>query len=81
MISRNAGSFFIAWGMSLAASLGVGLLMGFINAVLGWIPCVGWILSLGLSLASVVYTSAVYAHLFGQFGREVFGQSELVPVG
>ncbi len=81
LISRNAGSFFTAWGMSLVASLAVGLVVGFVNAVLGWIPCFGWIISLGLSALSGVYITAVYAHLLGQFGREAFGQNQLAPVG
>jgi hypothetical protein len=80
LISRNAGAFFTAWGISLAASLGVSLAISFVGLVLGWIPCLGGLLSLALSLASVVYTSVVYAHLFGQFERTALGQTQLVPV-
>ncbi len=81
MVSRNAGPFFTAWGLSLAASIGVGLVSGFINIVLSFIPCLGGIISLALSLATVVYTSVVYAHLFAQFGRAALGQSQLIPAG
>lgn len=81
LISRNAGAFFTAWGISLAASLGVSLAISFVGFVLGWIPCLGGLLGLALSLVSVVYTSVVYAHLFGQFGRAVLGQSQIVPAG
>ena len=79
-ISKNAAPFFTAWALSLAASLGVGLIVGFVNLVVSWIPCVGWIVGLALGLASVVYSSAVYAHLFGQFGRIAFGSNPLAPV-
>jgi uncharacterized protein DUF4013 len=71
MISKNAAAFFTAWGLSLVASLGVGLLVGFVNLVVGWVPCIGWIIGLVLSLGSGVYITAVYAHLFGQFGRAI----------
>jgi hypothetical protein len=81
LIRRNAGAFFTAWGLSLAASLGVGLAISFVSFVLSFIPCLGSLVGLAVSLISVVYTSAVYAHLFGQFGRAARGQSQLVPAG
>ena len=80
LISRNAGPFFTAWGLSLAAGLAVGVAIGFLNILVGWIPCIGWIISLVLSLGSGVYIAAVYAHLFGQFGEIVFGHTQLTPV-
>jgi hypothetical protein len=69
LIAKNAAAFFTAWGLSLAASLGVGLIVGFVNLVVGWVPCIGWIVGLLLSLGSGMYTTVVYAHLFGQFGQ------------
>jgi len=79
LISRNAGPFFTAWGVSIAASLVVSLVAGFAQAVLNLIPCLGQLVSLALTMGIVVYTSAIYAHLFGQFGAIALGQSELVP--
>jgi hypothetical protein len=79
LISKHAGPFFTAWVLSLVASLGAGLLVGFVNLVVGFVPCIGWIVGLVLSLVSGVYASAVYAHLFGQFGRAAFGPSQLMP--
>jgi hypothetical protein len=79
LISRNAGPFFTAWGLSLVGGLGVGLVIGILNLLVGWIPCIGWIASLALSLGSGVYIAAVYAHLFGQFGAVAFGQPQLIP--
>src|SRR6266540_1239809 len=38
MISRNAGPFFTAWAVSLAASFGVSLVFGFLNILISWIP-------------------------------------------
>ena len=80
MISRNAAPFFTAWGLSLVGGLGVGLVIGMLNLFVGWIPCIGWIISLALSLGSGVYIGAVYAHLFGQFGALVYGSHPLAPV-
>ncbi len=78
LISGNMGPFFTAWGLSLAASFGVGLVISLVGAILGLIPCLGQIISLPLSLAAGAYIAVVYAHLFGQFGRTAFGQSQLV---
>lgn len=79
LISKNAGPFFTAWGLSLVGGFGVGLAIGILNLLVGWIPCIGWIASLVLSLASGVYIGIVYAHLFGQFGAIVFGHHQLAP--
>jgi len=80
LISRNAGPFFTAWGLSLVGGLVVSLAIGIVNFTVGLIPCIGWIASLALSLGSGVYIAAVYAHLFGQFGVIVFGNPQLTPV-
>ena len=79
LISKDAGPFFTAWALSIAASLGVGLIAGFVNLVVSWIPCIGWIVGLVLSVASVIYSNIVYAHLFGQFGKSAFEGRQLVP--
>lgn len=75
LISKNAGPFFTAWGISLIAALGVGFVAGIVSAVLGWIPCVGWIAALVISMGSTIYATAVYAHLFGQFGSMAAAQN------
>lgn len=78
IIGQNAGAFFTAWGMSLVAGLVVGLVVGMVNLVLGWIPCLGWIISIVISLGVSVYLAMIYSHLFGQFGRQAFGQTPLI---
>lgn len=75
LISKNAGPFFTAWGVSVLAALGVGLVAGIASGVLGLIPCIGWIAALVISIGSTVYATAVYAHLFGQFGAMAATQS------
>lgn len=79
LVSRNAGPFFTAWIISFGASLGVGLIVGFLNLFVGWIPCLGWIVSLVISFGSTIYLVTVYAYLFGQFGIVAYGASQ--PVG
>lgn len=78
IIGKNAGAFFTAWGVSLVAGLVVGIVAAAISTVLGFIPCIGWILSWAISLMIVVYTSAIYSHLFGQFGQQAFEQTPLI---
>jgi hypothetical protein len=80
MVSRNPAPFFTAWALSLAANIGVGLLAGFVNLVVSWIPCIGWIVGLVLAMAAGAYSTTVYAHLFGQFGRAAFEENRLAPV-
>ena len=78
IIGKNAGAFFTAWGVSLVAGLGVGLVAGIVTSVLGLIPCIGWIASIVITLGIGVYISMIYAHLFGQFGRQAFGQAPII---
>lgn len=80
LIRRNTVPFFTTWALSLAASLGLGVLVGFVNLAVGFVPCIGWIIGLALSLGSSVYATAVYAYLFGQFGRAAFADHPLLPV-
>jgi hypothetical protein len=79
LVSRNASPFFIAWILSFGAGLGVGVIVGFVNLFVGWIPCLGWIVSLAISFASSIYLVTVYAYLFGQFGLVAFGGNQ--PMG
>lgn len=78
LIGKNMTPFLTAWGVSLAASFGVGLVAGIAQTVLLIIPCIGQIASFLLTIGIVVYTSSVYAHLFGQFGRTATGQDSMV---
>jgi hypothetical protein len=55
--------------VSLAASFVVGLVSGGAQVILNFIPCLGQIAAFVLAIGIVVYTTAIYAHLFGQFGR------------
>lgn len=76
LIGKNTSPFFTAWGISIGAGLVIGLVVGMVQAILNIIPCIGQIISLVLTMGIVVYTTSIYAHLFGQFGRSAFVQSQ-----
>ncbi len=70
IISRNSGPYLTVWGLSVAAGLVVGLVVSIVGGLVGWVPCIGWIATLVLSLGSTVYISSIFSHLVGQFGAE-----------
>jgi hypothetical protein len=78
LISKNMSPFFTAWGVSIVAGLVVGVVSSIAQVVLNFIPCLGQIVAFVLAIGIVVYTSAIYTHLFGQFGRMAFGQDQIV---
>ncbi len=74
IISHNAGPFFTTWIVTVVGGFAVGLTVGFVNLVVGWIPCLGWIASLLLGLGAALYIITADAHLFGQFRIAAFGR-------
>jgi len=78
LIGKNTSAFFTAWGVSVGASLVVGFMAGLAQIILAFIPCIGQIISLVLTIGIVVYTSVIYTHLFGQFGNAAFGQNQQI---
>jgi hypothetical protein len=78
LISRNMTPFLTAWGISLVAGFGISMVVGIVQGVLNFIPCLGQIAALVLSVGIIVYTSSVYAHLFGQFGQAALGQPQVI---
>ncbi len=78
LTGRNIAPFFMAWGINVLGGLAIGLAVGIFNALIGWIPCVGWIAGLIVGLGSGVYLTTIYAHLFGQFSAIAFGPKQEV---
>jgi hypothetical protein len=66
-IGKNAGAFFTAWGVYLGTTIASGIVGGIVGTILGWIPCLGQIIAVVVGVALGIYTSLVFAHLFGQF--------------
>jgi hypothetical protein len=77
LITANLGEFVTAWVVTLAAGLLVGLALGAAGMLVGWIPCVGWVIAWALGAVAGAYLGAVYAHLFGQVGEGA--AQEIIP--
>lgn len=73
LINRQPGNFATIWLVVIAAGLVIGLIVGFITAIVGWIPCLGWAAGALLTLGSAIYLITVDGYLFGQFRLAVLG--------
>jgi hypothetical protein len=71
-IRENAATFFTAWIVALVFAFVAGLALGGAGAILSVIPCIGWIAALFISMLATPYISAVYSHLFGQYGDKAY---------
>lgn len=76
LIRNNSSPFLTAWAVSVGASIGVSLVVSAAQFVLSFIPCLGQIAAFILTFGIVVYTTAIYGHLFGQFGNLAYGQNQ-----
>jgi Protein of unknown function (DUF4013) len=72
-VRENASSFFMAWLVALVFGFVAGLVLGGVGTILSIIPCIGWIAALLISMLAAPYISAVYSHLFGQYGEKAYG--------
>jgi hypothetical protein len=70
LVGANLGSYVLAWLAYFIFALVAGAVLGFISTILGWIPCVGWLLALAATALLTPLILVVYAHLFGQVGSE-----------
>ena len=66
--TSNLGNFVIAWLMSIVLGFVIGLIAGAVSLLIGWVPCIGWIISWVITAFAGVWATTVYAHLFGQVG-------------
>ncbi len=69
ILSRYPGPFFATWGVMILAGLALTIIVGFINLVFGWIPLIGWLVSIVLTVGSAIYLITADGHLFGQFRK------------
>ncbi len=76
ILQFRPGPFFSTWLVVILAALGIALIVGFVNLVLGWIPCLGWAVGFVLAVGTTVYLMTVDAHLFGQFRITAFGSGQ-----
>jgi len=81
LIGDNLGAYILAWLAYFVFALVAGAVLGFISTILGWIPCVGWILALAATALLTPLVLVVYAHLFGQLGDVTIAIVEVPPAG
>ncbi len=67
LIRDNAGNFFTMWLITVVGGFAVGLALGFVNLVVAWIPCLGWMAGVVMGLGGALYLITADAHLYGQF--------------
>lgn len=69
IVRDNFGDILIAGLTPFAASIVISMVLGVINII----PCLGWIVSIVLSLALGPYLSTVTGHLYGQIAGKIGG--------
>jgi hypothetical protein len=79
-VTSHGNSYFMAVLMIIVVGVGIGLVLGVVTGLVGWIPCVGWLISLVLSMLGAAYIGAVTGHLVGQYGAEAYNPpSDMMP--
>lgn len=66
IVSRRTGDYLIAWIVSILFAILIGISAGLLSVVADIIPCIGWILAWVITALVSVWSTIVYAHLFGQ---------------
>jgi hypothetical protein len=79
LVGDNLGGYILAWLAYFVFALRAAAVRGVISTILGWIPCVGWILSLAATALVTPLVLVVYSHLFGQVGEADPAGGELLP--
>jgi hypothetical protein len=70
LVSQNIGNYLLAWLMTIVFGIVVGLIISVVSAVIGWVPCIGWAIAWLVAGFGGVWSSSIYAHLFGQVGAQ-----------
>jgi hypothetical protein len=74
LISANTGDYLVAWIIALGAGFVVSIAVSAVGAILGWIPCIGQIVTWAIAALAGVWAGAVTAHLLGQVGAKAFAE-------
>lgn len=73
-IRANVSGYLTAWLITLLASFIISSLIGILGVFISWILCIGQIVIWIIAAIGSAWTTAISAHLFGQFGRKVIPQ-------
>lgn len=79
VLRSHLGAFSVTWLATVITGVLVGVIVAFVNLLVGWIPCLGWLVGSLLAIGSTIYIVAVDAHLLGQFRLAAFGQQASKP--
>lgn len=71
VITANLSDYLIAFGMTIAISFVLGIVISVLSSLVGWVPCVGWIAALVVGAVAQAWGTAIFAHLFGQVGAKL----------
>jgi hypothetical protein len=66
IVSENTSEYLTAWLISIVGAILVGIIISIVSTVLGFIFCIGWLLSWVFTALAGVYLFVVFVHLFGQ---------------
>ena len=69
MIREHSSNYLAAWAMSLVVGLVFSFAISAFSGLVGWIPCIGFVLILlviPISLAGGLWVACVHAYLIGQ---------------
>jgi hypothetical protein len=69
IIRNHTADILIAFGVTVVAVLGIGIVAG----IVGIVPCLGWVVAPIIGLAMGPYVQFVSSHLYGQIAAKVQG--------
>ena len=76
VLGKHAGTFFTIWIIILGVTMGVSVAVGMVGGIIGWIPLLGQILLVVITMAGTAYGVCFSSHLYGQFAARVFDHTQ-----
>ncbi|MES0360195.1 MAG: DUF4013 domain-containing protein, partial [Anaerolineales bacterium] len=70
IVSEDTSEYLTAWLISIVGAILVGIIIAIATGLLGWIPCIGWIIAWLISAIGSAYMYVIFSHLFGQVSAE-----------
>jgi len=70
IVSDDTSQYLTAWLISIVGAIGVSIIIMVATGLLGWILCIGWIITWLISAIGGAYMFVIFSHLFGQVSAE-----------
>jgi hypothetical protein len=74
VMGNDFGMFMLAWVGAIVVGILTSIIINTLGMFLGWIPCLGGIASIFVTLAASVWSALVANHLFGQVAARVYSK-------